>query len=57
MVNLSHTFVFYDLEIHFVTLSSENKEKELSYIEEANLSIGIEYISDYRMEEKIKAEN
>ena len=50
-VNSSHTCVFEDLEIHFVTLSSENKEKELSYIEEANLNIGIEYISDYRMKE------
>ena len=61
-VNSSHTCVFDDLEIHFVTLSNENKEKELSYIEEANLSIGIEYISDYRMEEsrpgtKFRSEN
>jgi len=52
-VNSSHTCVFDDLEIHFVTLSSENKGKELSYIEEANLSIGIEFISDYRMKESL----
>jgi hypothetical protein len=50
-VNSSHTCVFDDLEIHFVTLSNENKGKELSYTEEADLSIGVEYISDYRMKE------
>jgi len=50
-VNSSHTCVFDDLEIHFVTLSNENKGKELSYTEEVNLSIGIEYVSDYRMKE------
>ena len=48
-VNTSHTCVFDDLEIHFVTLSNEKKQKEISYKEEANLSIGAEYISDYSM--------
>jgi hypothetical protein len=50
-VNTSHTCVFDDLEIHFVTLSNEYRRKEINYTEEANLSIGAEYISDYRLKE------
>lgn len=50
-VNTSHTCVFDDLEIHFVTLSNENRRKEISYTEEADLSIGPGFISDYRMKE------
>jgi hypothetical protein len=52
-VNSSHTCVFDDLEIHFVTLSNENKQKEVSYTEEADLSIGFGFISDYRMKESL----
>jgi hypothetical protein len=50
-VNSSHTCVFDDLEIHFVTLANENRKTEISYTEEANLSLGAEYISDYRLKE------
>ncbi|MBT8393046.1 MAG: DUF2652 domain-containing protein [Ignavibacteriaceae bacterium] len=56
-VNSSHTCVFDDLEIHFVTLSNENKQNEINYTEEANLSLGAEYISDYRMKESQSGTN
>jgi len=50
-VNSSHTCVFDDLEIHFVTLSNDSSEKEINYTEEADLSLGVSYITDYRMQE------
>jgi hypothetical protein len=50
-VNSSHTCVFDDLEIHFVTLLNENRGKEINYTEEASLSIGTDYITDYRIKE------
>jgi len=56
-VNSFHTCVFDDLEIHFVTLSNENKSRELNYTEEANLSIGVEFISDYKIKESSSGTN
>jgi hypothetical protein len=50
-VNTSHTCVFDDLEIHFVTLSNKRADNELRYTEEAKLSIGSEYITDYSLKE------
>lgn len=51
-VNGHHTCVFDDLEIHFVTQSSEMKEQEINYVEEGELSIGFTFISDYQLLEK-----
>ncbi|MCH9029964.1 MAG: D-lyxose/D-mannose family sugar isomerase, partial [Bacteroidetes bacterium] len=51
-VNTSHTCVFDDLEIHFVTISNEVKEKEISYVEEGEASVGIAFISDYKLKEE-----
>jgi len=51
-VNSSHTCVFEDLEVHFVTKFNEVKEKEISYIEEGEASIGIAFISDYKLKEE-----
>jgi len=53
-INTSHTCVFDDLEIHFVTLSNEVKEKEISYIEQGEASIGVAFISDYKLKEEGK---
>ncbi|MCH6574781.1 MAG: DUF2652 domain-containing protein [Bacteroidetes bacterium] len=53
-INTSHTCVFDDLEIHFVTLSNEVKEKEISYVEQGEASIGIAFISDYKLKEEGK---
>lgn len=50
-VNSSHTCVFDDLEIHFVTLANKQKDKEISYTEEASLSMGVEFITDNRLKE------
>jgi hypothetical protein len=50
-VNSSHTCVFDDLEIHFVTLANEKKDQEISYTEEAALSVDVNFITDYRLKE------
>jgi len=51
-VNSSHTCVFDDLEIHFVTKFNQVREKEISYLEEGEASIGVAFISDYKLKEK-----
>lgn len=53
-INTSHTCVFEDLEIHFVTQQNEVKEKEISYVEQGEASIGIAFISDYKLKEEGK---
>jgi len=53
-INTSHTCVFDDLEIHFITQSSEVKEKEISYVEQGEASIGVAFISDYILKEEGK---
>ncbi len=53
-VNTSHTCVFDDLEIHFVTQQNEVKEKEISYVEQGEASIGVAFISDYKLKEEGK---
>jgi len=51
-INASHTCVFDDLEIHFVTQFNETKEREISYIEEAEVSKGFAFVSDYKLKEE-----
>ncbi len=53
-VNSSHTCVFDDLEVHFVTKFNEVREKEISYTEEGEVSVGIAFISDYKLKEEGK---
>jgi len=53
-VNSSHTCVFDDLEVHFVTKFNEVREKEISYTEEGEASIGVAFISDYKLKGKGK---
>ena len=53
-VNSSHTCVFDDLEVHFVTKFNEVREKEISYTEEGEVSIGVAFISDYKLKEEGK---
>jgi len=51
-VNASHTCVFDDLEIHFVTQFNKTKGKEITYVEQAELSQGFAFISDYKLKEE-----
>jgi hypothetical protein len=51
-INSSHTCVFDDLEIHFVTKFNEVKDKEIGYTEEVEASIGVAFISDYKLKEE-----
>jgi hypothetical protein len=51
-VNSSHTCVFEDLEVHFVTKFNEVRENEISFIEEGEVSIGVAFISDYKLKEE-----
>jgi Protein of unknown function (DUF2652) len=53
-INTSHTCVFDDLEIHFVTKSNEVKDKEISYVEEGVAGAGIAFVSDYKLKEEGK---
>ncbi|GBD89127.1 hypothetical protein BMS3Abin03_03077 [bacterium BMS3Abin03] len=51
-INASHTCVFDDLEIHFVTRFNGTKEREISYIEEVEVSKGFAFVSDYKLKEE-----
>jgi len=51
-VNSSHTCVFDNLEVHFVTKFNEVKEKEIIYTEEGEASVGVVFISDYKLKEE-----
>lgn len=50
-INASHTCVFEDLEIHFVTQLNESADGEIRYVEEGEVSNGLEFISDYKLTE------
>lgn len=50
-VNTSHTCVFDDLEIHFVTKNNSVKNKNIAYSEEASLTSGFKFITDFRLKE------
>ncbi len=52
-VNSTHTCVFENMEIHFVTEGIEKKEKELIYSERGEFETGLKFITDYKLEEKI----
>jgi len=53
-LNSSHTCVFDDLELHFVTKFNEVRDKEIAYTEEVEASIGVAFISDYKLKEEGK---
>jgi len=50
-VNSSHTCVFDNLEIHFVTKSNTVEKRKITYSEEAELPQGLKFITDYRLTE------
>lgn len=50
-INSSHTCVFDNLEIHFVTKNNTVDNKNISYSEEAELPQGLKFITDYRLTE------
>lgn len=50
-VSSSHTCVFDNLEIHFVTKSNNVSNDKIAYSEEASLKNGFSYITNYRLRE------
>ncbi len=50
-VNTSHTCVFDNLEIHFVTKNNTVENDKIAYSEEAELKVGFRFITDYRLQE------
>jgi hypothetical protein len=53
-VNSSHTCVLEDFEIDFVTTTSEIKNKEIYFAEEGQMSVGVAFITIYKLEEEGK---
>lgn len=51
-VNASHTCVFEDLEIHFVTQVNDTSSDGIRYVEEGEASLGFGFISDYMLKEE-----
>jgi hypothetical protein len=50
-INSSHTCVFDTLEIRFVTKNNTVNKKNISYSEEAELSRGFRFITDYHLQD------
>ena len=50
-INSSHSCVFDNLEIHFVTKNNSVDNDKISYTEEAELTKGFRFITDYRLQE------
>ncbi|MCK5456191.1 MAG: hypothetical protein KAI45_03625, partial [Melioribacteraceae bacterium] len=50
-INSSHTCVFDNLEIHFVTKNNTVDNNRITYSEEAELTKGFRFITDYRLQE------
>jgi hypothetical protein len=50
-VSASHTCVFEDFEVHFVTQHSQANEKELRYVERGDATVGLSFVSDYKLTE------
>lgn len=48
-VHSSHTCVFDNLEIHFITKSNSVNKNRITYSEEAKLNNGLEFITDYKL--------
>ena len=48
-VSASHTCVFEDFEVHFVTQHSQAKEKELRYVERGDATVGLSFVTDYKL--------
>jgi len=51
-VNSSHTCVFDNFEIHFVSKNNSTDKDKITYTEEAQLPQGFKFITDYRLVEK-----
>ncbi|MBL1213897.1 MAG: DUF2652 domain-containing protein [Ignavibacteriae bacterium] len=51
-VNSSHTCVFDNLEIHFVTLHNQREKNQIKYSESGELSSGLSFVSDYVLVEE-----
>lgn len=51
-INSSHTCVFDNLEIHFVTKSNIVESGKIAYSEEAEFGKNFKFITDYRLKEK-----
>jgi hypothetical protein len=51
-INSSHTCVFDNMEIHFVTLFNKTIDNEINYAEMGELSPGLSFVSDYTLVEE-----
>ena len=51
-VQSSHTCVFDDFEVHFVTLHNAVENREIRYRESADVSVGFGLIADYRLKDE-----
>jgi hypothetical protein len=50
-INATHTCIFEDLEVHFVTQLNQARNGEINYLEEVEVSLGFGFISDYTLKE------
>ncbi len=50
-INSSHTCVFEDLEIHVVMKENSVRGNEINFIERSEASIGLNFITDYKLKE------
>lgn len=50
-VNATHTCVFEDFEVHFVTRQNRLEKEGITYKETAEISAGFSFIADYRLTE------
>ncbi|PLX30968.1 MAG: hypothetical protein C0600_06960 [Ignavibacteria bacterium] len=50
-VNSTHTCVFEDFEVHFVTRQNTVQKESITYKETADISAGFSFIADYRLRE------
>ena len=50
-INASHTCVFDDLEVHFVTKANVIEKNEIVYSEEADAGFGFSILNDFKLEE------
>ena len=50
-VNSTHTCVFDDLKIDFVTTGNSSSDKEITYQEKGDTGLGFTFINNYKLKE------
>ncbi|MGB2957669.1 MAG: DUF2652 domain-containing protein [Bacteroidota bacterium] len=51
-VHTSHTCVFEEFEVHFVTQHSQAQGKEVRYVERGDATQGVSFVTDYKLTEE-----